>query len=65
MISSGYAPEVKPDYSLVSEHPFASMGRGCFGPFIGDVASTIPFRRFSNVSNPLRCVSHYLTERIV
>ena len=61
MISSGYAPEVETDRAVVSMYPFASMVRGCFGSFIGDVTSTIPFRRLSNVTNPLRRVSHYVS----
>lgn len=61
MISSGYAPDVKTDGAVVLSHPFASLVRGCFGSFIGDVTSTIPIRRLSNVINPLRHVSHYQT----
>lgn len=62
MISSGYALEVKTDSAVVLAYPFASLVRGCFGSFIGDVTSTIPFRRLSNVTNPLRRVSHYLSK---
>ena len=64
MLSSGYALEVKADCAMESANPFASMVKGCFDSFIGDVTSTIPFRRLSNVINPLQNVSHYLHEGI-
>ncbi len=65
MISSGYALEVKADDAMVSANPLASMVKGCFDSFIGDVTSTIPFRRLSNVINPLQNVSHYLYEGFI
>lgn len=45
MLNSGYALEAKADRAMVSANPLASMVKGCFDSFIGDVTSTIPFRR--------------------
>jgi transposase len=62
MLSSGYVLAAKADRAMESSNPLASMVKGCFDSFIGDVTSTIPFRRLSKVINPLQNVSHYLTE---
>ena len=52
---------MKADDAMESANPLASMVKGCFDTFIGDVTSTIPFRRLCNVINPLQNVSHYET----
>jgi hypothetical protein len=65
MLSSGYALAVKTGSAMESENPLASMVKGCFDSFIGDVTSTIPLRRLDTVINPLQNVSHYLYEAIL
>lgn len=62
MLSSGYALAVKAGSAMESANPLASMVKGCFDSFIGDVTSTIPLRRLDTVINPLQNVSHYLYE---
>jgi transposase len=62
MLSGGYALGVKTDGAMVSANPLASMVKGCFGSFIGDVTSTIPFRRLSNVTSPLSRTYHTTTQ---
>lgn len=62
MLSSGYALAVKADTAMESANPLASMVKGCFDSFTGDVTSTIPLRRLDTVINPLQNVSHYLYE---